>query len=94
MPPLAVIRELNVHNVIIHDLDTPMIKADMELTSPYLPRVYCAILRTVVLNALHLDLDAVYVDVGPGKCDCALHVATVLEDMLDLPVIRSAGHQW
>ena len=89
MPPLAVIRELNVHNVIIHDLDTPMIKADMELTSPYLPRVYCAILRTVVLNALHLDLDAVYVDVGPGKCDCALHVATVLEDMLDLPVIRT-----
>jgi hypothetical protein len=89
MPPLAVIKELNVHNVTIHDLDTPMIKADMELTTPYLPRVYCAILRTVVLNALHLTLDAIYVDVGPGKCDCALHVATVLEDMLAIPVIRT-----
>ncbi len=89
MPPLAVIKELNVHNVTIHDLDTPMIKADMELTAPYLPRVYCAILRTVVLNALHLTLDAIYIDVGPGKCDCALHVATVLQDMLAIPIYKT-----
>ena len=48
MPPLEIIRELNNNGAIIHDLDTPMIRADMELTAPYLPRVYCAILRTVV----------------------------------------------
>ncbi|MGW8161317.1 MAG: hypothetical protein ACWGN1_03635, partial [Desulfobulbales bacterium] len=89
MPPLVVIRELNENHVTIHDLDTPMIKADMELTTPYLPRVYCAILRTVILNVLHLTLDAVYVDVGPGKCDCALHVATVLRDMLTVPVFTT-----
>jgi hypothetical protein len=89
IPPLAVIKELNVRSIAIHDLDTPMIKADIELTAPYLPRVYCAILRTVILNALHLTLDAIYVDVGPGKCDCALHVATVLEDMLAIPVFKT-----
>ena len=89
IPPLEVIRELTAHNITIHDLDTPMIKADIELTAPYLPRVYCAILRTVVLNALHLTLDAIYIDVGPGKCDCALHVATVLEDMLTIPVYKT-----
>lgn len=89
MPPLSIIKELNDHNVTIHDLDTPMIKADMELTAPYLPRVYCAILRTVVLNALHLTLDAIYIDTGPGKCDSALHVATVLKDMLDIPVYET-----
>jgi hypothetical protein len=89
MPPLEVIRELNTNNTVIHDLDTPMIKADIELTAPYLPRVYCAILRTVVLNALHIPLDAIYIDVGPGKCDCALHAATVLEDMLTIPVYRT-----
>jgi hypothetical protein len=89
MPPLAIIEELNRQNVTIHDLDTPMIKADMELTAPYLPRVYCAILRTVVLNALHLSLDAIYIDVGPGKCDCALHVATVLEDMFTIPIFKT-----
>jgi hypothetical protein len=89
MPPLAVIKELNDENVTIHDLDTPMIRADMELTTPYLPRVYCAILRTVILNVLHLTLDAIYIDVGPGKCDCALHVATVLRDMLTVPIIKT-----
>lgn len=89
MPPFKVIRELNTNNTVIHDLDTPMIKADIELTAPFLPRVYCAILRTVVLNALHLSLDAIYIDVGPGKCDCALHVATVLKDMLDIPVYKT-----
>lgn len=91
MPPLVIIREFNDNNVTIHDLDTPMIRADMELTDPYLPKVYCAILRTVVLNALHLNLDAIYIDVGPGKCDCALHVATVLEDMLTIPVIKTTN---
>src|SRR5210317_2145302 len=89
MPPLELIRELNANGTVIHDLDTPMIKADIELTAPYLPRVYCAILRTVVLNGLHLKLDAIYIDVGPGKCDCALHVATVLEDMLAIPIYRT-----
>ena len=89
MPPLKVIRELTEHNIKIHDLDTPMIRADIELTTSYLPRVYCAILRTVVLNVLHLTLDAIYIDVGPGKCDCALHTATVLEDMLTIPVYRT-----
>ena len=89
MPPLDVIKELTAHNTTIHDLDTPMIMADIELTAPYLPRVYCAILRTVILNVLHLTLDAIYIDVGPGKCDCALHVATVLGDMLAIPIHKT-----
>jgi hypothetical protein len=89
MPPLKIIKELTANNTTIHDLDTPMIMADIELTAPFLPRVYCAILRTVVLNVLHLTLDAIYIDVGPGKCDCALHVATVLEDMLSIPIYKT-----
>ena len=89
MPPLQVIRELAANNVAIDDLDTPLVKADIESTAPYLPRVYCAILRTVVLNALNVALDAIFIDVGPGKCDCALHVATVLQDMLDIPVHKT-----
>ncbi|MDX1775871.1 MAG: hypothetical protein R3297_04765 [Desulfobulbales bacterium] len=92
IPPLDIIRELNEISSVIHDLDTPMIKADMELTAPFLPRVYCAILRTVILNALNLTLDAIYIDVGPGKCDCALHVATVLEDMLTIPIIKTRNN--
>jgi hypothetical protein len=89
VPPLEVIRELDERKSRIYDLDEPQVRKPMDLTSDYLPRVYCAILRTVVLNAMHLDLDTVYIDVGPGKCDCALHVATILETILAVPVIRT-----
>lgn len=89
VPPLEVIAYLHEHGIGIDDLDAMLIKADLELVTAYLPRVYCAILRTVVLNAIHLKLDAVIVDVGPGKCDAAFHVATILEESLDIPVIRT-----
>jgi len=89
IPPLSVIAELNRKGSRIFDLDEPQIQKSIDLSDHYLPRVYCAILRTVVVNAMHLDLDAIYIDVGPGKCDCALHVATVLEEMLRVPVIRT-----
>ena len=89
IPPLAVISALNRYGVKILDLDEPITKADIESATPYLPRVYCAILRTAVVNALHLDLDAIFIDVGPGKCDCALHTAAVLSDILSAPVIQT-----
>ena len=89
IPPLAVIGRLNTLGVHIYDLDEPQVNTDMEMTAPFLPRVYCAILRTAVLNALHLPLDMIFIDVGPGKCDCALHVSTILQDMLRIPVIRT-----
>ncbi len=89
LPPLEIIRFLNEHGVRIHDLDALLTRADLETSAPYLPRVYCAILRTVMVNSLHLDLDAIFIDVGPGKCDSAFHVAAVLEDALSIPVIRT-----
>ena len=82
IPPLAVIRMLEEKKVQVFDLDEPIIRKDIEAASPFLPRVYCAILRTVVINALSLNLDRIYIDVGPGKCDCALHTATILADIL------------
>ncbi len=87
IPPLEIIKELHRKKVEIIDLDEPQIQASLELTAAHLPRVYCAILRTVILNAMHLELDRIYIDVGPGKCDCALHVSTILRDMLAIPVI-------
>ena len=89
VPPLEIIRRLVQQQVEIIDLDEPRLKASLDLTEPFIPRVYCAVLRTVVLNGLHLPLARIYIDVGPGKCDCALHVARVLEDLLDIPVIRT-----
>lgn len=89
VPPLAVIEAINHAGDVIVDLDEPQIRASIDQTASRIPRVYCAILRTVVLNCLHLELDQVYIDVGPGKCDCALHVAEIIADMLKVPVIRT-----
>jgi len=89
VPPLAVIAEINRSGDVLVDLDEPQVQAPIDQTASRIPRVYCAILRTVVLNCLHLPLDQVYIDVGPGKCDCAIHVAEVLADMLPVPVIRT-----
>jgi len=89
IPPLSVISELIGSGCTIYDLDEPQVKKSIDACTDYLPKVYCAILRTVVVNAIHLELDAIYIDVGPGKCDCALHVARVLENMLGIPVNRT-----
>lgn len=91
MPPLAVIDALNRQQVTIHDLDEPLVRVGIEAASPFLPSVYCAILRTAVVNALNLELDAIFIDTGPGKCDCALHTATILADALPIPVIRTSN---
>ena len=89
VPPLAVIADINQRGDTIVDLDEPQVTASIDQTAPFIPRVYCAILRTVVLNCLHLKLDRVVIDVGPGKCDCALHVSEILTDMLAIPIIRT-----
>lgn len=89
IPPLALIESFNQQQAAIHDLDAKLVPQSIDGSSPYLPKVYCAILRTVVLNAMHLKLDAIYIDVGPGKCDSALHVATILSKLLPIPVIRT-----
>lgn len=82
VPPLSVMELLAAPEFEIFDLDEPQGKIDLETASPFLPRVYCGILRTVVANSLALQPDTIYIDTGPGKCDCAVHTATVLEDIL------------
>ncbi len=89
VPPLVVIEAINRAGDLIVDLDEPQLRAPIDQTAAHIPRVYCAILRTVVLNCLHLRLDEVVIDVGPGKCDGALHVAEVVADLLPIPVIRT-----
>lgn len=85
MPPLKIIRQINEEQGKIIDLDEPQLPLPMNRET-HLPQVYCAILRTVLLNAMNLPLNRIYIDTGRGKCDCALHVATVLRDFLSIPV--------
>ncbi len=82
VPPLAVMELLATPEFEIFDLDEPQGKIDIESESPFLPRVYCGVLRTVIANSIALQPDIIYIDTGPGKCDCAVHTAIVLEDIL------------
>jgi hypothetical protein len=82
IPPLAIIRKIEDEGAIVFDLDEPIVLKDIECASPFLPKVYCAILRTVIVNSLALTPEEIYIDVGPGKCDCAMHTATILADIL------------
>ena len=89
VPPLAVIAQLNRDGAEIFDLDEPQVRAPIDQSALWVPKVYCAILRTVVLNCMLLPLDRIYIDVGPGKCDAALYIAAVLEGMLPIPIHRT-----
>jgi len=91
VPPRRLIRQMNRQKAVIHDLDALLVRTDLEAATGYLPKAYCAILRTVVLNALNLQLDAVVIDTGPGKCDNARHVATILQDCLAVPVLETCN---
>lgn len=90
MPPRALIRRLHAQGVQIYDLDEPQAAAGpgvLESAAPFLPQVYCAILRTVVGNAINLTLDAIFIDTGTGKCDGARYTARILGQALTIPVI-------
>jgi len=89
VPPLATIRELHELSTEIVDLDAALPEIDVETEARLIPRYYCAILRTVLSNALRLDLDAVYVDVGRGKCDGARYIKEILERELSIPVLET-----
>ena len=92
IPPLAVIAKIEAEGYTVYDLDEPIVQKDIECASPFLPRVYCAILRTVIVNSLTLAPEEIYIDVGPGKCDCAMHTATILADILpSSKIIRTAA---
>jgi hypothetical protein len=89
VPPLAVMAELERRGAEILDLDAMLVDESIECAVTLLPRVYCAVLRTVVVNALHLDLDLIVIDTGPGKCDAAAHTAAILRDRIRTPIITT-----
>jgi len=87
IPPVAMIQNFRERGMEIIDLDEPQGLVTLDETASLIPRVYCAVLRTVVLNALrqHGLLDGVVVDTGPGECDGAIYVADILSQ-LHIPV--------
>ena len=67
VPPLSIMKMLANPEFEIFDLDEPQGRIDIETSSPFLPRVYCGILRTVIANSLAVRPDIIYIDTGSGK---------------------------
>jgi hypothetical protein len=65
------------------DLDTPLDGVEyFDVIEEFSPRVYCATLRTVFVNALTLKPKIIIADVGEGKCDGMRFIAEALRDLL------------
>ena len=67
----------------IVDLDMPLDGVEyFDAIEGLSPRVYCATLRTIMVNALTLKPEVIVADVGEGKCDGMRFVAEALRDLL------------
>ena len=65
------------------DLDMPLDSVEyFDVIEGFSPRVYCATLRTIMVNALTLKPEIIIADVGEGKCDGMRFVAEALRDLL------------
>ncbi len=85
-PPEDVLKAQGVAELV--DLDN-VIEGARPRGESLLPRTTCRIIRRILDNALSVELDEIIVDEGYGKCDAARGLAELLEDLLDVPVIRT-----
>ncbi len=85
-PPEAVLAPLRAEQLI--DLDN-LVEGVEHRSESLLPRTTCRIIRRILDNALALPLDGIVIDEGYGKCDTARGLADVLEELLDIPIIRT-----
>jgi hypothetical protein len=92
IPPVATMERLVENGDEIVDLDATVSRVDVEAEARLIPRYYCAILRTVLSNALRLELDEIYLDVGHGKCDGARHIKEILAMELSIPVTETQNY--
>lgn len=65
------------------DLDMPLDGVEyFDIIEQLSPRVYCATLRTIYVNALTLKPEIIIADVGEGKCDGMRFIADILRELL------------
>ncbi len=93
VPPRDMIDKHRQPGDEIFDLDMPRSDVRKEVAERFVPRVYCATLRTVASNALALDLDIIIAAVGEGKCDGARYIFEKLgkEIGAEIIAVRRSG---
>ena len=72
-----------VYGSDVIDLDMPLDGVEyFDIIEDISPKIYCATLRTVFVNALTLRPQVIIADVGEGKCDGMRFIVEVLRDLL------------
>ncbi len=67
----------------IIDLDMPIEGVEyFDIIEKFAPKIYCATLKTVFVNALTLKPQIIIADVGEGKCDGMRFIAEALRELL------------
>jgi hypothetical protein len=93
VPPRDLIDQHRGPGDEIVDLDMPQPGVRKEIAERFVPRVYCATLRTVAANALALNLDLIIAAVGEGKCDGARYIMDKLAGEIgaEILAVRRSG---
>ncbi len=93
-PPEPELEKLRDSGYGILDLDIPRPGVPASGADPLLPRVYCAVLRTVAANALAFRPVRIVADVGEGKCDGMRLLSGILKDAgFDVVMTRNRNMQ-
>jgi len=88
VPPKKLLADAIALSDEVIDLDMPIEGISRGLSEPYVPRVYCSIIRTIVANAISIKgLTWLLLATGIDKCDGGRFAGHQLETILDIPVI-------
>jgi len=83
VPTQKVLNDYIRDGLDVVDLDMPLDDVEyFDAIEDFSPRVYCATLRTVFVNAITLKPQIIIADVGEGKCDGMRFIAEALRDLL------------
>jgi hypothetical protein len=86
LPPKKLLEKYlsGINKEEIVDLDMPLLDSSQYYhpIERRFPKIYCAILKTVFVNALVLKPEVILADVGKGKCDGSRYLIQILKKVL------------
>ncbi len=90
VPPQEILDKYRGNDFI--DLDTLFDFTDNTKAEIYLPKIYCATIKSIIANALTIKLDLIIFDNGYSKCDNGRFVSEILKRELNVPIITTQNN--
>jgi len=87
VPPWRMMHKARQISGDVVDLDMPRANVSKAEAEVFLPRIFCATLRTALANALNLPIDWMILATGYDKCDGGRFVAEIIRREAKVPVL-------